>query len=83
MKAKIIDLIKKLKGAFLNGDGSGVKKRFADHFLVVCLEELDNPLADAFVGGIFELNIELDIALDVEALIPPPLPANPPFRLAS
>ena len=44
-----------LEGAFLDGDGSGVEKLLADHFCVVGLEQLDNPLADAFVGGILRV----------------------------
>jgi len=71
-----------LKGAFLDGDGSGIEKLFADRFCVVRLKEVDNPLADAFVGGVPELDVELHIPLDVEALIrAPPFAANLPFRL--
>ncbi len=73
----------RLESAFLDGDGSGIEELLRDHFLVVGLEEIDNPLPDAFVDGILELNIELDISLNVEAIVgPPPLATNLPFGLA-
>ena len=72
-----------LKGAFLNGDGSGVEELLADRFCVVGLEQLDNPLADAFVGGILKLDIELDVSLNIESFVGPlPFAPNLPFRLA-
>ena len=72
-----------LEGALLDGHGSGIKELLRDHFFVVGLEEFNNPLPDAFVGGILELDIELDIPLDVEAIIgSPPLSTNLPFGLA-
>ena len=74
----------RLKGAFLDRDGSGVEKLLRDHLCVVGLEEIDNPLPDTFVSGILELDIKLDIPLDVKAFIRPlPLAADFPFRLAS
>ena len=73
----------RLEGAFLDGHSSGIKELLRDHFLVVGLEEFDNPFPDAFIGGILELNIELDIPLNVEAVVgSPPLATNLPFGLA-
>ena len=72
-----------LEGAFLHRDGSGVEKCLPDHFCVVGLEKLNNPLPDAFVGGIPELDFELDIPLNVKTVFGSlPLAANLPFRLA-
>jgi len=50
--------------------------------LVVGLEERDKPLADAFVGSILKLDVELDVLLDIESFIPLPLTPNLPLRLA-
>lgn len=72
-----------LEGAFLDGDSSGIEKLLRDHFFVIGLEEIYNPLPDALVRGILKLNIELDIPLNVEAVVgSPPLATNLPFGLA-
>ena len=46
-----------LECAFLNGDGSGVEKRLADHLCVIGPEEFDKPLPDALVVGVLELDV--------------------------
>ena len=72
-----------LESTFLYGDGSGVEKLLTDHLGVVSLEELNNPLTNTFIGGILELDVELDILLNVKAFIrPPPLAPDLPFCLA-
>ncbi len=73
----------RLEGAFLDGDGSGIEKLFRDRFFVVGLKEIDNPLPDALICRILKLNIELDIPLNVEAVVgSSPFAADFPFRLA-
>ncbi|GAH59773.1 unnamed protein product, partial [marine sediment metagenome] len=64
----------RLEGTFLDGDSSGIEKLLRDHFFVVGLEEIDNPLPDALVRGILELDIELDVPLDVKTVV-----GSPPF----
>ncbi len=73
----------RLKSPFLDGYGSGIKKRLADDLSVVSFEEFNGSLANTFIGGILELNIKLDIPLNIEAVIgSPPLATNLPFGLA-
>jgi len=73
----------RLEGDFLDGDGSSIEKLFSDHFFVVGLEEIDNPLPDALVRGILKLDVELDIPLNVEAVVgSSPFATDFPFRFA-